>query len=63
MPLKVDAVDSGAGAVADARGVVFGAKDSLYRVRRRMSRYLQRVTRLATVDGSVAAITRSFLSL
>ena len=61
VPLEVDA---GAGAVAaDVRGVVFGARDSLCRARRRMSRRLQRVTRSATVAGLVAAMTKSFLSL
>ena len=63
VPLDVDAVDAGAGAVAEARDVVFGAQDSLCRVRRRMSRPLQSVTRSATVAGLVAAVTKSFLSL
>ena len=62
MPLEVDA---GTGAVADARGmvVVFGARDSLCKARRRMSRWLQRATRSATVAELVVAVTRSFLSL
>ena len=61
--LDVDAVDVGAGAVADARDVVFGARDSLCRAQRRMSRRLQSMMRSVTVAGSVAAVTRSFLSL
>ena len=61
VPLDVDAVV--AEAVAPVRGVVFGARDSLCRARRRMSRWLQSMTRLATVAGSVVAVTRSFLSL
>ena len=63
VPLDVNAVDAGVGAVADTRDVVFGARDSLCRAWRRMSRRLQSVTRSATVAGSVAAVTRSFLSL
>ena len=63
VPLDVDVVDAGAGTVADARDVVFGAQDSLCKARRRMSRRLQSVTRSATVAGSVAAVIRSFLSL
>ena len=62
VPLDVDVVDAGAVA-ADARGVVFGARDSLCRAWWRMSGQLQRVMRSATVTGSVAAVTRSFLSL
>ena len=63
VPLDVEAVDAGAGAVADARDVVFGARDSLCRARRHMLRRLQSVTRSVTVAGSVAAVTRSFLNL
>ena len=54
MPLDADAVV--AEVVAPVRGVVFGARDSLCRARRRMSRRLQSVMRSATVAGSVAAI-------
>ena len=63
VPLDVDAVDAGAGAVANARDVVFGARDSLCSARRRMSRWLQSMTRSATVAGSVVAMARSYLSL
>ena len=68
VPLDVHVVDAGtgavgAGAVADTHDVVFRARDSLCRVRRRMSRRLQRVTRSATMAGSVVAVIRSFLSL
>ena len=61
--LDVDAVDAGASAMADARDMVFGGRDSLCRARRCMSRWLQSVIRSVTVAGSVAAVTRSFLSL
>ena len=51
VPLDVDAIV--AEAVAPERGVVFGARDSLCRARRRMLRRLQSVTRSATMAGSV----------
>ena len=63
MPLDMDTVDSGAEAVATACGVVFGALDSLWRVRRHMLRWLQIATRSATMAGLVVAMIRSFLSL
>ena len=61
VPLAVEAAGDFGGA---ARGEVVAVRvDSFCKARQRMSRRLHRITRSATVAGSVAAVTRSFLSL